>query len=132
MTNLTKYSGIYLIATGVIHNALGFIMGWSLLVGMHRDGWWNTVESSAGIQFDRSALLWFLLLGFFWMLLGYLMHVWLKQTEHKLPALLGYGFIILGGITCVILPASGAWLFILQGLIIILESLRANSNRITA
>lgn len=132
MIKLSKYSGIYLIITGVIHNAIGFVMGWSILVGMHQEGWFNTVESSAGIQFDRSAILWFLLLGFFWMLLGYLMHEWLKRTKDILPATLGYAFILFGGITCVLLPASGAWLFLPQGLVIVLDSLKAHPPRATA
>lgn len=34
-----KYSGYYLIATGILHNLIGLLMGWSSLMAMHQDGW---------------------------------------------------------------------------------------------
>jgi hypothetical protein len=117
--NATRFSGYYLIATGVIHNTLGLVMGWSILVGMHRDGWWNTVEVGGQIDFARSAILWFLLVGFFWMLLGYLMQQWLRHTNQPLPASLGWGMLAAGVGVAIVLPASGAWLFIPQGLLIL-------------
>ncbi len=114
-----KFSGYYLLATGVIHSAVGLIMGWSILVGMHQAGWWNTVEAGGQINFARSAILWFLVLGFFWMLLGYLMQQWLRYSDRPLPALLGWGMLAAGVLVAFILPVSGAWLFIPQGLLIL-------------
>ena len=128
----SKYSGIYLMLTGVIHNVIGLIMAWPILLDIHQDGWFNTIESSAGIHYDRSAILWFLLVGFFWMLLGYLMHAWLKQLNKPLPSILGYGFILLGGVTCILLPASGAWLFLPQGVVIVLDNFKGIQQRAVA
>lgn len=124
----TKYSGYYLIATGVIHNTIGLIMGWSILVGMHQAGWWNTVEAGGEINFARSAILWFLVLGFFWMLLGYLMQQWLRHSRQPLPALLGWGMLAAGLLVAFVLPASGAWLFIPQGLLILWPHWRGSSS----
>lgn len=126
---LSKYSGYYLFATGVIHNLIGFIMGWGVLTDIHHDGWWNSVESSQGVHFDRSAILWFLLLGFFWMLMGYLMQLWLNQKQ-LIPASIGCTFVILGLLTGILVPVSGAWLFIPQGLVIVLDSFNISPEEV--
>lgn len=121
MKNLWKYSGYLLIGTGVIHNFVGLLMGWSTLQGMHQAGWWNTLESAEGINFERSAIVWFLLVGVFWLAMGHLMQCWLKQIQKPLPIVLGYSFIAVGIAVAIVCPVSGAWLFIPQGLIIILS-----------
>ncbi|MDQ2078381.1 DUF6463 family protein [Marinimicrobium sp. ABcell2] len=117
--NATRFSGYYLIATGVIHNTLGLVMGWDILAGMHQDGWWNTIEAGGQINFARSAIAWFLLVGFFWMLLGYLMQQWVRHSNRPLPASLGWGMLAAGVSVAIVLPVSGAWLFIPQGLLIL-------------
>ena len=116
---LARYSGWYLLATGIIHNAIGLIAGGSILAGIHQDGWWNTIESAAGINFERSAIVWFLVLGFFWMLMGYLMQAWQRETRKPLPAIIGWGLLANGIWVAIMLPASGAWLVLLQGVILI-------------
>lgn len=121
---VARYSGWYLLATGIIHNIIGFIMGWEILRGMHQDGWWHTIETAQGIDFARSAITWFLVLGFFWMLMGYLMQVWQQETQKPLPGIIGWGMLTIGVWVTVMLPASGAWLVILQGLILILNRRR--------
>lgn len=122
---LARYSGWYLLATGIIHNAIGVIMGWEILLGIHRDGWWNTIESAQGIDFARSAITWFLVLGFFWMMMGWLMQVWQREVHKPLPVMIGWGMLAMGVWVAVMVPASGAWLVILQGLIVILDRRRA-------
>lgn len=124
----SKLSGYFLIATGIIHNTIGLIMGWSILVDMHKAGWWNTVESGGEINFARSAILWFLVLGFFWMLLGYLMQQWLRHNQRPLPALLGWGMLAAGLLVAFVLPVSGAWLFVPQGLLILWPHWRGSSS----
>lgn len=121
----SKYSGIYLMVMGVIHSFVGFTMGWYVLEGMHQAGWWNTIESPEGINFERSAILWFLLFGFFGMLLGYLMHQWLRVHQQRLPSVLGYGFIAMGIMIAIVVPVSGAWMFIPLGLVIIIDDIRS-------
>lgn len=122
---LARYSGWYLLATGIIHNAIGFIMGWEILWDIHRDGWWNTIENAQGIDFARSAIIWFLVLGFFWMLMGWLMQAWQRETQKSLPGTIGWGMLAMGVWVAVMLPASGAWLVILQGLILIMDRRKA-------
>ena len=132
MIKWSKFSGWYLVSTGIIHNFIGLIFGWPVLVGMHYDGWWNTIESASGVNFMRSAILWFLLLGFFWMLMGFLMQQWLNKAKQPLPTSIGYAFLLIGLATAIVIPASGAWLFIPQGLIIIADGVKTNSEPITA
>lgn len=79
----------------------------------------DTIESSTGIHFDRSAIVWFLVLGFFWMLMGYLMQAWQRETGKPLPAPIGWGLLANGIWVAIMLPASGAWLVLLQGVILI-------------
>lgn len=119
---LIRYSGWYLVATGVIHNIIGLIFGRELLLGMHKDGWWNTIEPGGVINFSRSGIWWFLLLGCFWILLGYLMQQWVQRLNQPLPGALGWGFLTTGAATAMVLPASGAWLLLPQGLLILLAS----------
>ncbi len=121
---MARYSGWYLLATGIIHNAIGLIMGWDILLGIHREGWWNTVESPQGIDFARSAITWFLVLGFFWMMMGWLMQCWQRVTHKPLPGLIGWGMLIMGAWVAILVPASGAWLVIVQGLIVMMDRRR--------
>ncbi|HEY7885128.1 MAG TPA: DUF6463 family protein [Cellvibrionaceae bacterium] len=118
---LAQYSGWYLVATGVIHNTIGLVMGWDILAGIHHDGWWHTVENAEGIDFARSAIVWFLVLGFFWMIMGHLMQAWLKLTAKPLPLAVGWGMVAVSVWVALVLPISGAWLVIAQGIIIIVD-----------
>jgi hypothetical protein len=115
------YSGWYLIMIGIIHNTIGLLMGWEILSGMASEGWWNTIERDGQINFARSAIIWFLLVGFFWWILGFLMQSWLNKTACRLPRLVGWGILIAGIIVSYLLPISGAWLFIPLGLVILFD-----------
>lgn len=115
------YSGWYLIAIGVIHNAIGLLMGWEVLSDMAREGWWNTIERDGQINFARSAIVWFLFVGFFWWILGYLMQSWLQKTECRLPRVVGWGMLVAGATCSYLMPISGAWLFIPLGLVILFD-----------
>lgn len=119
---LQQYSGWYLVGTGSIHSLLGVIMGWPMLTGMHRDGWWNTIEPNGEINFARSAIAWFLMVGFTWIALGYLMQRWIELTRQPLPRPLGWIFLAMGSAMAWVLPVSGAWLFLPQGLAILLAA----------
>ncbi len=122
--NWTKYSGYYLSATGLIHSVIGVIMGWSILVLMHEHGWFASTIVNGQMLFDREAILWFLSLGAFWIVLGLAMQSALDQG-FKLPASLGWGFLLLGAVLIVIVPQSGAYLLVVQGVLIIFGDRRA-------
>jgi len=118
---LWRYSGILLMGTGVLHNIIGVIAGWDFLVAIFYDGVWDSIQVpiTAGAQHTRAELLWFLMLGFAWIMLGLQFHYHIK-TQQKPPATYwGWLLLIKGLVVAILLPASGAWLFLPQGLIIL-------------
>ncbi|GLI04927.1 hypothetical protein YDYSG_09570 [Paenibacillus tyrfis] len=111
-----KYSGMYMIATGMIHNVVGLLMGWEVLGLMAQDGWVNSVSSEP----DRNAIFWFLAIGFFWMITGHVFHKYLKESDHALPAIFGWYLLLFAVVGCTLMPVSGIWLFFPQAIMIIL------------
>ena len=113
-----KYSGYYLVVTGVLHTLIGLMMGWSILVAMHQDGWLFSTLVNNQLAFDREAISWFLLCGFFWILFGLMLQKAMNDGFSP-PRSLAIGFILIGIVVAIIMPISGAYLFILQGLILL-------------
>lgn len=112
-----KYSGYYLLFTGIIHNLIGLVMGRPILMNMHQEGWFDVIEGSGQILFDRSAISWFLITGFFWMMFGWTLQKAIEQGFIP-PVSLAYSFIIIGAGVAYLMPMSGAYLFIVQGIIL--------------
>ena len=110
-----KASGHLLFATGVIHNAVGILMGWPVLKTLFLEGLVNTVDT----QFDRNAIFWFLFSGIMMMFAGRLMHTYIKATQAPVPKSYGYGLLAIAVVGCAIMPASGIWLAFPQAFIII-------------
>lgn len=127
--NLYRNSGWLLMAIGVLHNGIGVAMGWPILTDIVAEGGWNTIESRGEMHFDRSAILWFLLVGCFWMLLGYLMQCWISIVQAPLPSAIGWGLFSAGAIVAFLLPVSGAWLFLPLGLLVALGAPASSSAR---
>ena len=117
--NWSKYSGYLLCATGVLHNLIGVALGWSSLVAMHESGWWSSTVLNGELLFDRIAIVWFLSTGAFWIVLGLTLQKVLDQG-FRLPPQLGWSFLAIGLVLIVIEPASGAYLLLIQGLLILL------------
>lgn len=120
-----KYSGHYLFYTGVIHNIIGLVLGWASLVAMHQDGWLFGTMVDQQIAFDREAITWFLISGCFWMMFGSMLQKALNEGFTP-PLSLGVSFILIGVVVAVIMPISGAYLFIIQGVILLLGSREKN------
>lgn len=118
---LWHYSGILLIITGIIHNLIGIILGWDYLLAIAADGLWNTIAVATPIMTEhtRAELLWFLMLGFTWIMLGAKFHADIKARQQPLSNLWGWIMLGQGLMVAVLFPQTGAWLFIPQGLIII-------------
>ena len=121
-----KYSGYYLIATGILHSVIGLILGWETLLAMHQDNWLASTMIGDQILFDREAISWFLLSGFFWILFGLMLQKALDEGFIP-PVSLAWGFVLIGILVAIIMPISGAYLFIVQGVILLLGRKKANS-----
>ena len=114
--NLSKNSGNLLLGTGVIHNLIGFVMGWPVLVKIGQAGFVNSVNA----EMDRNAIFWFLFSGFMMMMLGWFMQEYMQANKKSLPAALGIQLLILTIIGCIMMPISGFWLVLPQAVLIIL------------
>lgn len=112
--NFSKNSGNLLIATGVLHNLIGFVMGWSVLTDIVRSGFINSINE----QMDRNAVFWFLFGGFTMIMLGKLMQDYL-EADWQLPKWLGLSLLALSLIGCIMMPVSGFWLVVPQAILIL-------------
>ena len=113
-----KYSGYYLFFTGLIHNIIGLAFGWPVLLEMHNEHWFATTIIDGQMRFDREAIVWFLNAGCFWMIFGWMLQKAIDQGFVP-PLSLGWSFLLIGIAYIVIMPASGAYLFVVQGVILI-------------
>ena len=111
-----KYSGIFLIATGILHTVVTVIFGWKEFVEIIRDGLLINVMSRG---YTHEFTLWFLICGIFVILLGQLLHFYIKKEQKPAPLSFGYSLLAVTIFGCVIEPFSGFWLFLPQALIII-------------
>ncbi|WP_029902511.1 DUF6463 family protein [Prevotella sp. 10(H)] len=113
-----KYSGIFLIITGIIHTAVAILLGKDSYTEMIKGGLYNSVND----DFTRGFAFWFFICGLLVMMLGYLAHIFIRETGKPLPAFLGYFLLVASIIGCIIEPVSGFWLFLPQALIIIIAA----------
>lgn len=111
-----KYSGIFLIATGILHIIVAIAMKGNALLEIIKNG----------IQGDsvRSLAFWFLFCGVFVIFLGQMVHCYIKSAQRPAPSSFGYALLIVSIIDCFVVPVSGFWLFLPQALIIIICNLR--------
>ena len=123
MKNLWKLSGLFLIITSILHNLVGFIMGWEVLKDIASEGFYNTVSG----RHDRNAIFWFIFSGFTMMIIGKMMHDYIKTNNKPLPYYLGIYLLILSITGCIIMPISGFWLVLPQALIIILAARKSSA-----
>jgi hypothetical protein len=121
----TPTSGSLLVATGILHNAVGLLLGFglvdppgagarNLVAEMVAAGVWNSVEPDPW----RMTFFWFEFVGALAIVLGALMHG-LEKRDARLPAWLGWAIGLLGAGGVVLLPASGLWLLLPQGWLVV-------------
>jgi len=113
---LWKFSGTLFSITGIIHIIVGFLMGKDAYLGMLRDGLFDSVKD----DYVRGFALWFLLFGVLMIMMGQTMQHYIKKEQKPAPLFLGYSFLFLGILGCIVEPVSGFWLILPQALIIIL------------
>lgn len=119
---LWKHSGTLFIGTGIIHNLIGLIMGWQVLVELADSRFINSITN----QMDRNAVFWFLFSGFMMMILGHFMQRYSREHNKPVPAFIGNYLLILATLGCLIMPQSGFWLVLPQALIIIIANRKAS------
>ena len=100
-----------LISLGLLHSILGFSGGWKIIIDIAESRFWNTIHTS-DVQLSRPLLLWFLVSGFWLVMLGHLAFWVERHIRQPLPAFFGLellAFSIVAGT----LSGGGlpAWLF---------------------
>ena len=115
-----KYSGIFLIATGILHTIVAIMLGKETFLDIIRDGVINV--TSATQDLTRSFAVWFLFCGIFIIFWGQTLHHYIKKEQKPAPLLVGYSMLVFAIIGCAVEPGSGFWLFLPQALIIILAN----------
>ncbi|MDR2125886.1 MAG: DUF6463 family protein [Prevotellaceae bacterium] len=116
MKNWWKYSGILLIATGIIHSIVGLVMGCDVYWEILKSGFVNAIEPHFAVDF---AAFWFFICGIILIIFGQTLHYYIRKTKQPAPLLSGYWMLALSIFGCIAMPLSGIWLFIPQALLII-------------
>ena len=122
---LWKYNGVFLIATGMLHSVIGIALGKDFLWAILKDGLWNTVDK----DIYRELAFWFLICGVFIIILGHVLHYYIKNEQKPAPLFVGYYLLGLSVIGCIAMPVSGFWLFIPQAGIILFGASRGSDGR---
>lgn len=112
---LWRYSGIFLVITGIIHTIYALFLGKGAFAEMVSDGLIN----STGENYSRAFALWFLVCGVLLILWGQTLQHYIKKEQKPAPLFLGYGILIFATLGCVLEPISGFWLFLPQAFVII-------------
>ena len=112
---LWKYSGIFLIATGILHTIVAIALGKDAFLEIIKDGVINVTSQ----DYARAFAFWFLICGIFVILLGQVLHYYIKREQKPAPLFFGYIMLIFAILGCIVEPVSGFWLFLPQALIII-------------
>jgi hypothetical protein len=110
-----KYSGIFLVATGIIHTIVAIALGKEAFMEFIRDGIYSATEPN----YAHAFAIWFFVCGIFIILLGQVLHHYIKNEQKPAPLSFGYSLLIFTIFGCIIQPGSGFWLFLPQALIII-------------
>jgi hypothetical protein len=113
--NLWKYSGIFLLATGILHSISAVLLFGEGLQAIICGGLLDAV----GDDDARGLAFWFLICGITLIFLGQVLHYYIKREQKPAPLFLGYYMLALTVVGCIVVPVSGFWLFLPQALIII-------------
>lgn len=111
-----KYSGIILIATGILHIIVAFLKYGKTYMKIIRDG---AVDAIGG-DCERGIALWFLVCGILLIFWGQGMHARIKETKSPAPRSVGWSLMVVSIAGCIVEPVSGFWLFLPQAAIIVL------------
>lgn len=110
-----KLSGRLMFLTGIIHTIVGVILGYSAINEISHREYFNVIAQNINLEYH----FWFIFCGLIIIMLGQLLHVFIQKTQEPAPKFLCYSIMTISIIGCILIPASGFWLFIPQALIIL-------------
>lgn len=98
--------GHWLIGLGLVHTAVGLVLGGDALTGIARDGFVATIEPF-GL---RMTMFWFLIGGLLFGLIGAIC-VWIeRETGQPPPRFIATTLLAVSVVSVVLIPYSGFWL----------------------
>ena len=104
---MRHWVGRWIIAVGVIHTVIGFILFGAPLREIAAAGFWNTLSPGTP---TRYLAFWFFFGGVAAMLVGYLAD-WIERVAGRtLPRGLGWSLLGIGLAGVILTPVSGFWL----------------------
>lgn len=71
---------------------------------------------------ENTAFFWYCVTGVVVMMMGHVCHYYLQQTQAPLPEFMGWYITLTGLVLGIFMPLSAVWLFLPQGLLIIVAS----------
>ena len=108
MRHASRFVGEGLIGVGVIHTVLGCVLLSEILAAIIREGAFNTI----GGNVERQLTVWFLTGGGALIVLGLLAR-WAQRQTGTLPAVFGWGLLVIGAAGVIVMPTSGFWAIVL-------------------
>ncbi len=105
---MKNWIGKSIIIIGAIDTLLGMIFLHEVWKELMADGLFNTVNGEP----PREAFFWFVMAGVLMILIGVLVD-WIQENLDTLPRFLGWALLAITVFTVFIMPASGAWLFLI-------------------
>lgn len=115
--------GVCLLVTAGLHLLVGVVEGARPLLGVVLGGWVGAVEPDA----ERRAAFWFLVTGVVLLGTGELLR--LLERAGPVPARFGWALLALGLAGGLAIPASGFWLLVPQGAILLRRAYAAGRDR---
>jgi uncharacterized membrane protein YoaK (UPF0700 family) len=99
---------------------VAIVLGKDAFLKIINEGLYNLTA----IDYERSFAIWFFICGIFVILLGQVLHYFIKKEQKPAPLFFGYSLLIFTIFGCIVEPGSGFWLFLPQALIIIFANKR--------
>lgn len=114
---MTRAAGRWIVGISLLHLAYGLFFGRTHLAEIASDRFWNAVDPHLTRQFA----FWFVAFAFPGLLTGLLVARMGARGERP-PGWLGTSVILFAAVCCVLMPASGFWLFFVPGGMLFLEA----------
>jgi len=127
MRRFSRSTGTLLIATGVLHALVGLSFAAKPVKAIVDDGVFNAVDPHP----DRQYWFWFMVTGWLTVLIGQLTRRFERRGGTP-PAFLGWHLLALSAVGAVLMPISGLWLLIPQGILVLRAARRREATPRTA
>ena len=113
-----SWIGYFIIVIASTHTAFVFITPQlrTPLFTVFKAGFFNKVDP----HIDRYGAVFFLLMGFWWFLIGFLL-IWMHEQVGFIPNFVGWFLLILNLFTVAMIPKSGFWSFLVPAIYILIN-----------